>query len=171
MSKKNKTRSQIEYDTKRRKEAANRLRVGLSNRSTKPNDSLISLEPIRDNNHVNGVSEDLSPRDLSHHTFNWDGQEESSMFVPDLVNGNGIDSLKDNRLKEKLLLRGDAALNEKVIEFVNYVAKGEDVPKAVEQTLFDKDRSSRIIAAATVEGIHRWHDLRPRNGSLGKERG
>ncbi len=158
VKKKDKGRSRMAYDAKRKKQAESIRPVGIPNRPTNLNDSPKSLEPKRDNQNKNVAAAEVS-----------EGEENYPPFVPDLLTAGDIDSIRNEDLRNKLVLMDDAELNKGVIEFVNTVAKGKSVSEVLEETLFNKDRSSKIIVGATLEGIHRWH-THPLNGSLGKER-
>lgn len=158
MAKKN-TSSREEYDRKKHEEAKGRHTKVKKH----PEDSghalgLKSAVPVAEE--IGTVTNEAVVED-------WKGSENPPLFVPDLL--HGINSLKDEELKEALLSRGDVVLSDEVVKYVNHVAKGENVPPELDRALFTKDRSSKIMGAAIREGIHRWHS-HPLNGSLGKER-
>lgn len=164
MSKKNKLRVQKEHSTKKREEAMLRRTVRIPRDPNNDDVNGINVVEQQRPDAVHVDEKDM-PADLSNHTFNWKGEEDSPIFAPNLIRSGNISSVDPNL--RKALEEGITISKETGITFINHIAKSEVVPDELEREVL----KSPMYSSMVIEGIRRWHDLRSRNGSLGKERG
>lgn len=78
------------------------------------------------------LEQELKER-IAEHTFNWGGEKDAPMFIPNLVSEGEMESLRR--------------------EFINSVAKGESSSELDKRAL----RNPNQFFEDTKEGIHRWH--------------